>query len=82
MTKYNLILKEKRKSLKLTQKEMAAKIGISRSYYGDIETGRTIPSGKVFLKINEITSIFLLNDDVGKKTYEMEESDNVPVTSR
>ena len=81
MTKYNLILKEKRKSLKLTQEEMAAKIGISRSYYGDIETGRTIPSGKVFLKINEITSLFLLNDDVGKKTYERRNK-NVPVTSR
>lgn len=73
MTDYNLMLKKKRKSLKLTQEEMADKIGISRSYYGDIETGRTIPSGKVFLKINEITSIFLLNDDVGKKTFHKEE---------
>lgn len=73
MTDYNLMLKKKRKSLKLTQEEMADKIGISRSYYGDIETGRTIPSGKVFLKINEITSLFLLNNDVGKNTFYKEE---------
>ncbi len=60
---------------------MAAKIGISRSYYGDIETGRTIPSGKVFLKINEITSIFLLNDDVGKRLMKWRNK-NVPIKNR
>jgi len=49
---------------KLTQKEAAKKIGISRSYYSDIENGRTLPSGKTLFKINNILPIFLAIDDV------------------
>lgn len=58
------LLKKQRLSQKKTQFEVSETIGISRSYYSDIENGRSFPSGKVLLKINEVLPIFLvLNDD-------------------
>ena len=68
--KYHELLRQERNKRGLTQVEAAEKIGISRSYYGDIETGRTLPSGKIFLKINEVLPIFLAINDVCKKNYE------------
>lgn len=60
---YHLRLKEERLKKKWTQKEASAKIGISRSYYGDIENGRTLPSSKILFNINDVLPIFLaLND--------------------
>jgi len=38
---YGEILKEKRKELKITQKELAEKIGKKRSYIAHIEQGKT-----------------------------------------
>lgn len=61
---YLIILKKNRAEKKWTQQEMAYKIGISRSYYSDIENGRTMPSGKVLFAINEVTPIFLIINDV------------------
>jgi len=46
-------LKEERQKSKWTQKETAQKIGISRSYYVDIENDRTLPSFTYFLPIND-----------------------------
>ena len=51
------IIKIKRIERGLTQEELARIVGISRSYYSDIENNRTIPSGKVllilFVKLSE-----------------------------
>ena len=40
-----------RQLLGLTQDEVAKKVGISRSYYNQIETGERNPSGPVALRI-------------------------------
>ncbi|WP_218086202.1 helix-turn-helix domain-containing protein, partial [Staphylococcus epidermidis] len=39
---YGLRIKNKRKEYKLTQNELAIKVGVSRSYISDIENGRLI----------------------------------------
>lgn len=65
-------LKEERKKIKLTQSCVAEKVGISRSYYNDIENGRTLPSGKVLLKINKVLPIFLILNDVNSDDLEGE----------
>ena len=68
--KYHELLRQERTKRELTQEEVAKKVGISRSYYGDIETGRTLPSGRTFLKINDVLPIFLVINDVGTKSCE------------
>lgn len=67
---YCINLKRKRNELKLTQQEVADKSGISRTYYTDIENGRSFPNGKVLLRINEILPIFLFNNDVKRDLKE------------
>ncbi|MBM6086527.1 helix-turn-helix transcriptional regulator [Staphylococcus epidermidis] len=69
---YGLRIKNKRKEYKLTQKELAIKVGVSRSYISDIENGRLIPSGKIILKINQILPIFLDIDDVNNRNIKQE----------
>lgn len=61
--RYRFLLKSKRKELNLTQYQVSEKIKISRSYYSDIENGRTFPSGKMMLRINEVLPIFLFIND-------------------
>lgn len=61
---YSNLVKKKRKELKMTQEEVARKIGISRSYLSDIENGKSFPSGRVLLKINNVIPIFLSVNDV------------------
>lgn len=60
---YHVRLKEKRVERKWMQEKAAKEIGISRSYYSDIENGRAIPSGKLLFIINEIFPIFLSVND-------------------
>lgn len=60
----HFLLKKKREKLQLTQKQVADKVKISRSYYSDIENGRTIPSVNVLLRLNSIMNIFLISNDV------------------
>lgn len=43
-----------RKDLGLTQQQAAKLIGISRSYYGEIELGQKNPSGSIAKKISEL----------------------------
>lgn len=69
---YPTELKNERKKAGLTQKEAASRIGISRSYYSDIENGRTLPSGGILFKINDILPIFLLLNDADRVQYERE----------
>jgi len=42
---------------KITQKDLADKLGISRSYLGDIESGRTPASEDILHKLSEIFDI-------------------------
>lgn len=53
-----LKLKEYRKANKINQIEMAKLIGISRSYYSDVESGRYLPSGNVINTINSKLNFF------------------------
>ncbi|MCR8853494.1 helix-turn-helix domain-containing protein [Lysinibacillus fusiformis] len=63
-------LKAERKKRKWTQQCVAEKVGISRSYYNDIENGRVLPSGKVLLKLNKVLPIFLILNDVNSDSLE------------
>lgn len=75
---YRTLIKQKRTEKKLTQEEVSKLIGISRSYFSDIENGRSVPSGRVLLKINEVLPIFLIINDADKdEINEMEESQHV-----
>lgn len=47
-------LKEKRTKLKLTQEDVAKKVGITRPYYTLIEAGERQPSPYIAQKIAEI----------------------------
>ena len=54
MKKIGEKIKMVRKLRKLSQKELANKVGISNSFMCDIETGRTEPSIKTLYKIAEV----------------------------
>lgn len=47
-------MRDRRKELGLTQKDMAEKLGIARATYTNIELGRKDPSLRLALKIKEI----------------------------
>ena len=70
------LLKHQRLRQNKTQLEVSKSVGISRSYYSDIENGRSFPSGKVLLKINEVLPIFLIINDA-KRDVNKEESQHV-----
>lgn len=55
-------LRQLRKDKKLTQEQLAKKIGISRTYYTNIEKGRYIPSLVTANKIKNILGY--KNDDI------------------
>ena len=60
-------LKRIRKDMKLTQQEMADKIGISQSYYADIERDRKNISLRVILNLASgigISVTKLINDEI------------------
>ena len=52
-----LKLKQQRKSLGLTQEEVAEKMGIGRTYYTEIENGNRTGSWNIWLKIGEALEI-------------------------
>lgn len=45
------MIKNKRLEKKLTQKDVAQKVGLSRNYISDIENGRYMPSVETLIKI-------------------------------
>ena len=53
----NNYLKLLRKSHCLTQEELAKKLGISQTYYSQIETGQRRPSISVFCKIHKLFNV-------------------------
>ena len=52
-------IKEVRKTIRITQKEMAEKLGIFDSYLSDIETGKGNPGHSFFFKISSIFKVNL-----------------------
>lgn len=64
---YRQMLRVGRMKKELTQQEVADKVGISRSYYSDIENGKAVPSGRTLFNINEVIPIFLTNNDADRK---------------
>lgn len=61
-----LILKQIRSNEGATQKEVAEKLEISRSYYSDLENDRYFPSGKLLIRMNDEFEIFDLIKNDGK----------------
>lgn len=59
-----------RKARKLTQKEVANAIGVSRAHYGRIESGDRTPSLSKSLRIKEFFNYY--NDDI----FNIEEDKN------
>ncbi len=53
----NGCLVEKRKEKKLTQQEIADKIGVSRQYYNDLENEKRSPSVGLAQKIGDVLGI-------------------------
>ena len=53
----NGCLVEKRKEKKLTQQEIADKIGVSRQYYTDLENEKRSPSVGLAQKIGDVLGI-------------------------
>lgn len=69
---YRYLLKKGRIRNGWTQLQAAEMIGISRSYYSDIENGRIFPSGKTLFSINEVIPIFLPLNDVDTASNDKE----------
>ncbi len=64
---------------KITQKDLADKLGISRSYLGDIESGRTAASDEIIHKLAEIFEINeseLLNLKYSEADYNISKGNN------
>lgn len=71
-------VKDLRKELGLTQEEFANRLGISRSYYCDIERGRLKGTNvKIISKLSDITGKpmeYFLGKDVDVKQYDILDS--------
>ncbi len=52
-------IRKVRKGLKLTQADVASKIGVSPSYINRIENGKRQPSMRVFVKIAKVLNVEL-----------------------
>lgn len=66
--------------IKLTQKDLADKLGLSRSYLGDIESGRTNASYEILHKLSEIFDIDpseLLKLRQDEQIYDNSENDTI-----
>lgn len=59
LNKFNDLIRKKRTEKKLTQQELADKIGITRNYLSDVENGRYNPSFKTAIKFATFLGIDL-----------------------
>jgi len=66
---FNEALKLVRVEKGITQNEASKLVGISRSYFADLESGRYLPSGRVMLKLDEVFNIFYLMNNDGKTIH-------------
>ena len=57
MKDYRAIIKNKREKLKLSQHQLAKKLGITQTFLSEIERGRKNPSLEQFFKICEALDI-------------------------
>lgn len=64
--------------IKLTQKDLADKLGLSRSYLGDIESGRTNASDEILHKLSEIFDINYSELLKFKQDDQIDTGSNVP----
>lgn len=62
-------IKKSREKMKLTQRDLAKEVDISRNYLSDIECGRYIPSGEKLLALaNKLNiNLNLFKDDVNTR---------------
>jgi len=65
-------LKQARKEKNITQLESSKRVGISRSYFSDLEGDRYFPSGELLFKLNEEFDLFYLIENDGKTIHYME----------
>lgn len=56
---YGEILRERRKELKITQQELADKVGIKRTYISQVEQGRTDMQLSTFLTLSRALGLTL-----------------------
>ena len=62
-------LKKSRKAAKFTQKELADKLNMSRTYYADIEHGRCKPN---LIQFSKIAAILDIDMNILKPNYKNE----------
>lgn len=67
-----LYLKKARNKRNLTQEQASYLIGISRSYFSDIETGRYFPSLRLLNKLNHEFQLFYLIPNDGNAIQKQE----------
>lgn len=63
-------LQEIRKRRKMTQQELAEKVGISDKHLSKIETGKNLPSLNNFLKMSEVMSFSLEEFGIKAKKFD------------
>ncbi len=68
-TEIGKLLKDERTKRSLTQEQTATLLGISRSYYADLETGRYYPSGRLIMKLNDVFNLFYLIENDGNTIH-------------
>lgn len=68
-TEIGKLLKDERIKRSLTQEQTATLLGISRSYYADLETGRYFPSGRLIMKLNDVFNLFYLIENDGNTIH-------------
>ncbi|MDE6138681.1 MAG: helix-turn-helix domain-containing protein [Candidatus Gastranaerophilales bacterium] len=71
------LIKKKRKLLKLTQSELACKVGVDPKYISRIETGTSYPSLSVVEKIFGILNIDIESVLIGKDNLDKETMINI-----
>ena len=59
MGKVAKTLRDARKSKRMTQNEVAEKVGVSRTYYADVERGRYNPSLALMTRLAKLLNINL-----------------------
>lgn len=71
------LIKKKRKLLKLTQSELACKVGVDPKYISRIETGTSYPSLSIVEKIFGILNIDIESVLIGKDNLDKETMINI-----
>ncbi|GMA63506.1 helix-turn-helix domain-containing protein [Alicyclobacillus fastidiosus] len=66
--KFSAWIAVQRKLLRYTQQEMSERIGLSKSYYANIETGRKVPTHRIMIKAaQELGDLSILEELFGEE---------------